>query len=67
MTSRQDDRLDELERLNLEYMALYIRFKPPSGPLRTFLDDWFAYHSGGSFLNRLFPEPPTEQPVTLVM
>ena len=37
---------------NLEFICTYLRARPPSAPIRTFVDDWFAYHTGGPFLNR---------------
>jgi len=38
--------------VNVSYILNYLVHRPPSVPIRTFVDEWFAYHRGGVFLNR---------------
>ncbi len=37
---------------NLEFISTYLRARPPTAPIRTFIDDWFAFHAAGPFLNK---------------
>ena len=37
---------------NLEFISTYLKGRPPSAPIRTFVDDWFAYQMGGPFLSK---------------
>lgn len=49
-------RIIELERMNLEFIQIFIKYQPPKSALRTFLDEWFAYNRGELFLSgRLGP------------
>lgn len=36
----------------IHYIYTYLKARPPTVPMRTFVDEWFAYHTGGPFLNR---------------
>lgn len=58
---------NERKRTCLEYLSLFIQNGDTSAHLfRTFVDDWFAYHAGGAFLNsrgkpRWFNNPDPEK------
>ena len=44
--------LAQCELANLEYLLVYRKYKSPCTPFRTFIDNWYAYHKRGPFLNR---------------
>lgn len=44
------DRRDALRIANLHYIKAFIEADDPNGMLRTYVDNWFAYKQGGSFL-----------------
>jgi len=64
-----------MEKTYLKYIETFLRAKEPNAHLfRTFVDNWFAYHTGGPFLNsrgraKWFnnPDPVSERSALLQM
>lgn len=67
----QQDHIQKMENLYLDYIVLFAKYDDPNGPLfRTLIDNWYGYHEGGQMLSsggrpRWFnnPDPYKIEPV----
>jgi hypothetical protein len=51
MQENVHNKIDDLRKTYLRYLLEYVRSGDPhSNVFRTFVDNWFAYYTGGSFL-----------------